>query len=133
MRRGRNMGRWGTESGTNTTTDRHIERAVLDSEIGDLEDLTGYFKVPGYTLRLQFVPIPPRILHPVTILRSTPDYSVPPMTQVTAERNQRKRKATGQTQLFDGPSETADPVDNRRGVRQGERSGDTYSTAGAKQ
>lgn len=127
----RSSGRWGTERGRSATINRTIERAVLDAEIGNLEDLTGYFKVPGYTLRLQFVPIPPRILHPVTILRSAPDYSVPPMAKVPAERNRHKGSAVAQTLLFDGPSETANPVDNRRGVREGEPSGDTYSTAGA--
>jgi hypothetical protein len=132
VRRGRNTGRWGTESGRNATTDRHIERAILDSEIGDLEDLTAYFKVPGYTLRLQFVPVPPRVIHPVTIFRSARDYSVPPMTKASAEGDRHKGNANGQTELFDGPSEATNPVDNRRGVRQGEPSGDTYSTAGAK-
>lgn len=133
VRRGQNTGPWGMERGKSATVDRRTERAILASEISDLEDLTGYFKVPGYTLRLEFAPIPPRLTQPVTIFRNAPDYSVPPLTKVPAENPRRQRRTAGHRRSDETAPEAVTSVNNDRGLERSEPSGDTYSTVDAKQ
>lgn len=127
VRRGRNTGSWGMERSNNATLDRRVERAVLASEIGELENLTGYFQVPGYTLRVEFAPVPPKIIHPVNIFRNAPDYSAPPVVKKPRNSNRSRRRAEGQND-----SSQPKPVDPKRVPAPNEDAGDTYSTAGTK-
>lgn len=133
VRRGQNTGRWGMERGKSATVDLRTERAILASEISDLENLTGYFKVPGYTLRLEFAPLPPRLIHPVTIFRNAPDYSVPPLTKALAQNGKRKRRDTERRRSNEITTDAVTSVNNDRGLERNDSSGDTYSTTSAKQ
>jgi hypothetical protein len=63
VREGRSQNDWGVRSSTNATLDRRTEMAILASEIANLEDLTGYFQTPGYTLKLSFTFLHPESLH----------------------------------------------------------------------
>src|SRR5579883_593715 len=63
VREGRSQGDWGLRSSTNATLDRRTEMAILASEVSNLENLTGYFQTPGYTLKLSFQFLQPESLH----------------------------------------------------------------------
>jgi Type IV secretion-system coupling protein DNA-binding domain len=79
VREGRSASDWGVQSSTNAMADRKTESAILRSEIADLEDLVGYFKTPGYTMKLTFPLVPKEENHPAQIWRDPPElYALDP-------------------------------------------------------
>lgn len=77
LREGRTTGDFGLYRSRNDTFDRRIELAILGSEIGNLQDLEGYFQTPGYTLRLKFPYFKPEAHHPALIRAEIPALDVP--------------------------------------------------------
>lgn len=87
LREGRTTGDLSLYSTRNSTLENRIEGAILASEVTNLEDLNGYFRVPGFTLRLTFPYIEPQKNHEPLIRADIPD---PMLALVQAQ------KATGE-------------------------------------
>jgi type IV secretory pathway TraG/TraD family ATPase VirD4 len=87
VREGRSASDWGVQSSTNAMADRKTESAILRSEIEDLEDLEGYFKTPGYTMKLKFPLVPKQDKHPAQIWRDPSElYALDPRLLTLLER-----------------------------------------------
>jgi type IV secretion system coupling TraD/TrwB family protein len=73
LREGRTTGDLSLFSTRNSTLESRIEGAILTSEVTNLEDLVGYFKVPGFTLRLTFPYVEPQKVHEPLVRADIPD------------------------------------------------------------
>jgi len=131
VREGRSQNDWGLRSSTNATLDRRTEMAILASEIENLEDLTGYFQTPGYTLKLSFQFLQPESLHQPLIWR---DVSGPGIQQLESDRPKRSRwvrVAEGNEPAATDTSPTED-VYSRPAPKSSQETGDTHPvTTGA--
>ena len=78
LREGRTSGEFGGQRSQNDAFERRIEPAVLPSEIANLPNLEGYFRVPGYTLKLKFALFRKAEWHPDLIPADIPALAVPP-------------------------------------------------------
>ncbi|MCL5670755.1 MAG: type IV secretion system DNA-binding domain-containing protein, partial [Acidobacteria bacterium] len=132
VREGRSTGDWGMRSSRNATLDRKVEAAILASEIANLEDLTGYFQTPGYTLKLKFPFFQPETFQPALVRCD------PPELYPLAESKEQKCEAQSNTSAAEPeptPPDEAEtemkPVDNRKQLRGSSESGDTYPATGA--
>jgi energy-coupling factor transporter ATP-binding protein EcfA2 len=88
VREGRSQNDWGIRTSTHATLDRRTQMAILASEIENLEDLTGYFQTPGYTLKLAFQFLQPQSLHQPLIWR---EVSGPGIQQIESDRPKKSR------------------------------------------
>jgi energy-coupling factor transporter ATP-binding protein EcfA2 len=126
VREGRSQDDWGVRSSSNATLDRRTEMAILASEIANLEDLTGYFQTPGYTLKLAFRFLQPQNLHQPLIWR---DVSEPG----AIEAKSAVKRRTGWMRVTDatGPAAAdpppADDVYSRPAPKSTQETGDTHS------
>jgi type IV secretory pathway TraG/TraD family ATPase VirD4 len=134
VREGRSASDWGVQSSTNAMTDRKTESAILRSEIGDLEDLVGYFKTSGYTMKLKFPLVPKQENHPAQIWRDPPElYALDPRLLALL-----KQQAKAQEQANSPEDETPEempsgPLPPQEGTPDSkEQTGDTHPvTTGA--
>ena len=78
LREGRTSGELGARRSQNDAFETRIEPAVLPSEITNLPNLKGYFRVPGYTLKLSFAFFPQEKCYPDLIPADIPALAVPP-------------------------------------------------------
>ena len=132
IREGRSTGDWGMRSSRNATLDRKVEAAILASEIANLEDLTGYFQTPGYTLRLKFPFFKPEAIQPSLVRCDLPELY--PLAEIKEQRRGAEPNASPAEPEPSPPDEEArdmKPVDNRKQLRGTNESGDTYPAPGA--
>jgi energy-coupling factor transporter ATP-binding protein EcfA2 len=131
VREGRSQGDWGLRSSTNATLDRRTEMAILASEIENLEDLTGYFQTPGYTLKLSFQFLQPLSLHQPLIWR---DVSGPGIQQLESDRPKRSRwvRVAEEPELAVTDPPPTEDVYSRPAPKSSQETGDTHAvTTGA--
>jgi len=132
VREGRSTGDWGMRSSRNATLDRKVEAAILASEIANLEDLTGYFQTPGYTLKLKFPFFKPEAFQPSLVRCDPPELY--PLAEIKEQRREAELNVSATEPEPSSPVEEAPemkPVDNRKQLRGTNASGDTYSATGA--
>ncbi len=131
VREGQSTGDWGVRSSTNAMLDRKTESAILASEIGDLEDLVGYFKTPGYTMKLRFPLVPKRLIHPAQIWRDPPElYALDPKLVALLEKEAKTGEHVDEPE--DEPPEEvpAGPLPpQERTPDSKEQTGDTHAVA----
>jgi type IV secretory pathway TraG/TraD family ATPase VirD4 len=122
VREGRSRDDWGMRSSTSATLDRRTEMAVLASEIENLEDLTGYFQTPGYTLKLAFPYLEPKNVHPPLIWREP--VTATPTSDLAPEMRRVQRAGTAEADE-EPPAEAALPS------AAAHETGDTHPLRGA--
>jgi hypothetical protein len=131
VREGRSKDDWGVRSSTNATLDRRTEMAILASEVANLEDLTGYFQTPGYTLKLTFPLCKQRKIHQPLIWRQPAELGATELKSAAKARSQWVRvEEVGEPAAADpAPAEDAP---SRPGPKSSQETGDTHPvTTGA--
>jgi energy-coupling factor transporter ATP-binding protein EcfA2 len=132
VREGRSRDDLGMRSSSNATLDRRTEMAILASEIENLEDLTGYFQTPGYTLKLSFTFLQPETLHQPLIWR---DVSEPGAIGAKSSGKARDRwiRVPDAPEPAASDVSSAEDVYSRPAPKSSQETGDTHpvSTGGA--
>lgn len=126
VREGRSQNDWGVRSSTNATLDRRTELAILASEVENLEDLTGYFQTPGYTLKLAFQFRQPRIVHQPLIWRDLAGPGVATLKTDQPKRSRWVRVAEGPEPAAADPP-PAEDVYSRPAPKSSQDTGDTHA------
>jgi type IV secretory pathway TraG/TraD family ATPase VirD4 len=125
VRESRSRDDWGLRSSTSATLDRRTEMAVLASEIANLDDLTGYFQTPGYTLKLTFPYLEPKNVHPPLIWSEPAEpVTATPISDLAPEM-QRVQRAAEVEADEEPPAEAALPS------AAAHETGDTHPLRGA--
>jgi energy-coupling factor transporter ATP-binding protein EcfA2 len=123
VREGRSRDDLGMRSSSNATLDRRTEVAILASEIENLEDLTGYFQMPGYTLKLSFTFLQPESLHQPLIWR---DVSEPAAIEPKSAAKSRWVRVAEAPSAAVSDSRPAEDVYSRPAPKSSQETGDTH-------